>query len=170
MERDKVNAVFCVKFYHVDKIPRCQGGKVSLIVDNTGINRNRPNHSRTFCCQLSSERLCIAVGGQIYNCLCAHISRRHHLPHRPFSHGTRPGLHWSWCAASNRHHSDRYKYEVCWRKWQPFLRLQVHEFLLSGIPFLQPLSSQGEGRRVLPHPFVLYSFSSFVFLSGRYWF
>ncbi len=81
VESYEVHAVFRVKTYHIDKILRRQCGQVSLIVDDTVIDRNRTDHGRALAGELSSERLCISVGRQVHDRLRTHIYCRHDFLH-----------------------------------------------------------------------------------------
>ena len=61
MKSYKVNAVLCVKPYHVDKVLCGKSCKVALIVDNAIVYGNRTDHSGTFTCELSTEGLGVSV-------------------------------------------------------------------------------------------------------------
>ena len=63
MKSYKVNAVLCVKPYHVDKVLCGEGCEVALIVDNAIVHGNRSDHSGAFTCQLSAEGLGVTVRG-----------------------------------------------------------------------------------------------------------
>ena len=58
---DEINTVFCVHTDNIDKIMSCKCCEVTLIVDNTVINRNSSDHNRTFACQFATERLSISM-------------------------------------------------------------------------------------------------------------
>ena len=66
---------------HVNKILCSQSRKVSLIMDHTVINRNGPDHSRTFPDQFFAERLCVSMRGKIHNSLSSHVHCCHYLFH-----------------------------------------------------------------------------------------
>ena len=81
VQRNEINAVFCMKTNHIDKILCGQLGKISLIVDDTVINRNSTDHGRTFAGQFLTEWLCISMAGKIHDCFCAHVDGTHNLFH-----------------------------------------------------------------------------------------
>ena len=81
VESYKVHTVFGMKSYHIDKILRRQCRKVSLIMNDRVIDRNRTDHGRTLAGKFSSKRLCISVRGKVHDRLGAHIDRRHDLLH-----------------------------------------------------------------------------------------
>ena len=58
---DKVHSILCMESDYIDKILCCKCCKITLIVDNTVINRHCSYHCRTFACKLLSEWLCIAM-------------------------------------------------------------------------------------------------------------
>ena len=70
-----------MKTDNIDEILCCQLCKITLIVDDTVIDRNCTDHGRTFACQLLTEWLCISMTGQIHDRLCAHINCAHYFFH-----------------------------------------------------------------------------------------
>ena len=81
MEGNKIHTILSMKADNINKILGSQGIQISLIVNNTVINRYSTNHYRAFTGKLTTERLSIAVTGQVHNSLCAHIYSRHNLFH-----------------------------------------------------------------------------------------
>ena len=81
VKRYEIYAILCVKSYYIDEILGCQCVKVSLIVDNGVINRNRSDHCRTLACQFAAEWNGVSVGGQIHNGMCAHVYSFHNFLH-----------------------------------------------------------------------------------------
>ena len=61
MQRNEINSILCVKSDYVDEIFCTKSGEISLIVYDAVIYRHCSDHCRALACELSSERLCVAV-------------------------------------------------------------------------------------------------------------
>ena len=70
-----------MKTDNIDEILCCQLCKITLIVDDTVIDRNRTDHGRTFVSKFLAERLCIAVAGEIHDRFCTEIYCFHNFLH-----------------------------------------------------------------------------------------
>jgi len=81
VKRNKIHAIFCVHSYHIYKILCRQSCQISLVMDHTVIDRNSPDHNRTFAGQLATKRLGISMAGKIHDGLRAQIYRAHHFFH-----------------------------------------------------------------------------------------
>ena len=81
VKSDKVNAILCVKTDNINKILCSKSCQVSLIMNDTVIDRYSSNHNRALMCQFLTEWLGIAVAGKIHNCFCTEINGTHNFLH-----------------------------------------------------------------------------------------
>ena len=81
VKSNEVNAIFCMKSDNIDKVFCGQFRKVSLIMNDTVIDRNCSDHCRTFMSKFLTEWLCVSVTGKIHDCFCTKIYGFHDLLH-----------------------------------------------------------------------------------------
>ena len=78
---DEVHAILSMKTDNINKILCSKSCQVSLIMNNTVIDRYSSDHSRALVCQLLTEWLGITVAGKIHDCFCAEINGTHNFLH-----------------------------------------------------------------------------------------
>ena len=78
---DEVHAILSMKTDNINKILCSKSCQVSLIMNNTVIDRYSSDHSRALVCQLLTEWLGITVAGKIHNCFCTEINGTHNFLH-----------------------------------------------------------------------------------------
>ena len=108
----KVHTVLCVKTYHIYKVLCRQCIQISLIVDDTVIDRNRSDHHGALTGQLLTEWLCVAVAGQIHDRLCAHVDCTHDFLHLNVVILTVSGYTKVYIDLGAKHASDTFRIET----------------------------------------------------------
>ena len=77
----EIDTILRMQTDDIQEILRRQGIEVTLVVNDTVVDRNRTDHRRALLTELLTERLCISMAGKIHDGLRTHTNRTHHLLH-----------------------------------------------------------------------------------------